>query len=174
MSPMNSELPRATSMRARGSWHDHPQDCVVLDFDERHRRRTAMTGVKGTSFLLDLAEAIALRGGDALVLDTGGLIEIVASPEPLTEITAPDPARLVRIAWHLGNRHLPVQLMGKRLRIRRDHVIEAMVHGLGGQIRAIDAPFDPEGGAYAPGAHAHHDHAAHDHHGHHSHPHDYG
>jgi urease accessory protein len=179
MSPMNSEVLRATGMRARGSWQGTPQDCIVLDFDERHRRRTAMTGVKGTHFLLDLAEAVALRGGDALVLDTGGLIEIVASPEPLAEITAPDPASLVRIAWHLGNRHLPVQLMGKRLRIRRDHVIEEMVHGLGGQVRAIEAPFDPEGGAYAGAGDVHHDHGhghghgsgAHDHHGHH---HDHG
>ncbi len=158
---------RATAIRARDSWQDRPLDCVVLDFDARHRRRVAMTGVKGTAFLLDLAEATALRGGDALVLDDGALIEVVAAPEPLAEITSADPAAMTRIAWHLGNRHLPVQLAGRRLRIRRDHVIEAMVLGLGAKVLAIEAPFDPEGGAYAEGtAHGHgHDHG----HGHHHH-----
>ncbi len=155
---------RAATVRGQNTWTDRPLDCVVLDFDARHRRRVAMTGVKGTTFLLDLAEATALRGGDALVLDDGALIEVVAAPEPLAEITSPDPAAMVRIAWHLGNRHLPVQLVGKRLRIRRDHVIEAMVFGLGGRVVPIEAPFDPEGGAYAEGSHGHHGHG---HHGHH-------
>ena len=113
-----------------------------------------MLGVHGTTFLLDLAEATALRGGDALCLEDGSLVEVVASPEPLVEVSAADPAAMVRIAWHLGNRHLPVQLAGKRLRLRRDHVIEAMIAGLGGRLVHIEAPFDPEGGAYA-GGHAH-------------------
>ena len=146
---------RASAMRARGTWHGAPRDVVVLDFDDRHRRRVAMEGVRGTAFLLDLPEAVALRGGDALVLDDGGLIEIVAASEPLAEITGADPAAAVRIAWHLGNRHLPVQLVGKRLRIRRDHVIEAMVERLGGTLVAIEAPFDPEGGAYSTDGHGH-------------------
>ena len=160
---MSGDAPprRATLVRPRGTWSERPLDCVVLDFDARHRRRIAMAGVKGTPVLLDLAEAIALRGGDALVLDDGALIEVVAAPEPLVEIVGFDPAATVRIAWHLGNRHLPVQLAGHRLRIRRDHVIEAMVAGLGGRLVAIEAPFDPEGGAYAGGGHDHgpHDHA---------------
>ena len=123
-----------------------------------------MRGVRGLAFLLDLAEATALRGGDALVLQDGGFVEVVAAAEPLVEISAADPAAMVRIAWHLGNRHLPVQLHGKRIRLRRDHVIEAMVEGLGGRLVAIEAPFDPEGGAYAPGtAHHHHDGHAHSH-----------
>ena len=153
---------RAIIVQAAGTWHGKPHDVVVLDFDERHRRRISMRGVHGTTFLLDLAEAVALRGGDALVLDTGDLIEVVAAPEPLAEITGADAAAAIRIAWHLGNRHLPVQLVGKRLRIRRDHVIEAMVAGLGGRVVAIEAPFDPEGGAYA-GGHGH-DHGGHHHH----------
>jgi urease accessory protein len=108
-----------------------------------------------------------LRGGDALVLDDGRLIEVVAAPEPLLEIRSPDPAHLVRVAWHLGNRHLPTQIVGKGLRIRRDHVIEDMVKGLGARVIAIEAPFDPEGGAYAAVAETH-DHAGHGHdHGHH-------
>ena len=151
---------RAPSILPRGTWHGEPADVVVLDFDARHRRRVAMRGVGGTVFLLDLAEATALRGGDALRLDDGRLVEIVAAPEPLAEIGASDVAAMVRIAWHLGNRHLPTQLVGKRLRIRRDHVIEAMVEGLGGRVVAIEAPFDPEGGAYAEGGGHGHSHGA--------------
>jgi urease accessory protein len=164
---------RAVSVLGRGSWSQRPADCVVLDFDERHRRRVAMIAVQGTNFLLDLAQATALRGGDALMLDDGRLIEVVAAPEPLAEITSKDEAALARIAWHLGNRHLPIQLAGRRLRLRRDHVIEAMVLGLGGKVITIEAPFDPEGGAYAEGGHAGHDHGAHDHaHEAHEHVHD--
>jgi urease accessory protein len=163
---------RATEVRGQFRWKEAPADTVVLDFDDRHRRRMAMTGTRGLEFLLDLETAIALRGGDALVLEDGRLIEVVAAPEPLVEIKGADPLHLVRIAWHLGNRHLPTQIVGNGLRIRRDHVIEAMVRGLGARIVEIEAPFDPEGGAYA----AAHEHAAHSHdHGHtgHHHAHDH-
>jgi urease accessory protein len=156
----------------------------VLDFDDRHRRRMAMTGTRGLEFLLDLENAVALRGGDALVLEDGRLVEVVAAPEPLVEIRGADPHHLIRVAWHLGNRHLPTQIMAKALRIRRDHVIEAMVRGLGARVVEIEAPFDPEGGAYAGTGHgrAHEDHAhhtghkGHDHdhaHDHHDHGHDH-
>src|SRR5882672_153711 len=162
---------RATQVRAQHRWTETPADTVVLDFDDRHRRRMAMTGTRGLEFLLDLENAVALRGGDALVLEDGRLIEVVAAAEPLLEIRGTDPLHLVRVAWHLGNRHLPTQIMPKGLRIRRDHVIEAMVKGLGARIIEIEAPFDPEGGAYAGHAHAPeaapahtgHDHASHDH-----------
>ena len=146
---------RATEVRGQHRWTKPPADTVVLDFDDRHRRRMAMTGTRGLEFLLDLENAVALRGGDALVLDDGRLIEVVAAPEPLIEIRGTDPQHLVRVAWHLGNRHLPTQIMAKGLRIRRDHVIEAMVKGLGARVIEIEAPFDPEGGAYAGGGHAH-------------------
>jgi urease accessory protein len=184
---------RATEVKGQHRWTEAPADTVVLDFDDRHRRRMAMTGTRGLEFLLDLENAVALRGGDALVLEDGRLIEVVAAAEPLLEIKGSDPHHLIRVAWHLGNRHLPTQLMPKGLRIRRDHVIEAMVKGLGCRVIEIEAPFDPEGGAYAASAHDHghehahhgHDHAhGHDHHhdhddhhhdhghGHHSHAHD--
>jgi urease accessory protein len=158
---------RATQVRAQHRWSEAPADTVVLDFDDRHRRRMAMTGTRGLEFLLDLENATVLRGGDALVLDDNRLIEVVAAPEPLAEIRGADPQHLVRVAWHLGNRHLPTQIMPKGLRIRRDHVIEAMVKGLGARVIEIEAPFDPEGGAYAGGGHGHADsdppgHAAHD------------
>src|SRR5450631_4823348 len=164
---------RATQVRGQHRWTEAPADTVVLDFDDRHRRRMAMTGTRGLEFLLDLENAVALRGGDALVLEDDRLIEVVAAPEPLLEIRGADPHHLVRVAWHLGNRHLPTQIMPKGLRIRRDHVIEAMVKGLGARVIEIEAPFDPEGGAYAGGGHAHaapadsDDHAAHDHGDHH-------
>src|SRR5450432_2905400 len=160
---------RATRVHGAHRWTEAPGDTVVLDFDDRHRRRMAMTGTQGLEFLLDLENAVALRGGDALVLDDDRLIEVVAAPEPLAEIRGQDPQHLIRVAWHLGNRHLPTQIIPKGLRIRRDHVIEAMVKGLGARVIEIEAPFDPEGGAYAGGGHADapegnsHDHAAHDH-----------
>ena len=176
---------RATRVLGQHRWSTPPADTVVLDFDDRHRRRMAMTGTRGLEFLLDLENAVALRGGDALVLDDGRLVEVVAAPEPLAEIRCNDPQHLVRVAWHLGNRHLPTQIMAKGLRIRRDHVIEAMVKGLGARVIEIEAPFDPEGGAYAEAFHAHgeasshahaeasshaqasHDHGHDDHHHHH-------
>ena len=162
---------RATEVRGQHRWTEAPADTVVLDFDDRHRRRMAMTGTRGLEFLLDLENAVALRGGDALVLEDGRLIEVVAAAEPLLEIKGSDPHHLIRVAWHLGNRHLPTQLMPKALRIRRDHVIEAMVKGLGARVIEIEAPFDPEGGAYATGAHDHpHEHHGHD--PHHDHRHD--
>jgi urease accessory protein len=166
---------RATRVLGQHRWKETPADTVVLDFDDRHRRRMAMTGTRGLEFLLDLEHAIALRGGDALVLEDGRMIEVVAAPEPLLEIKGSDPHHLIRVAWHLGNRHLPTQLLPKALRIRRDHVIEAMVKGLGARVVEIEAPFDPEGGAYAGSAHGHaheeHGHTGHDHaHGHDPHP----
>ena len=164
---------RATQVHGQYRWTEAPADTVVLDFDDRHRRRMTMTGTRGLQFLLDLESAVVLRGGDALVLDDGRLVEVVAAPEPLIEIRGSDPQHLVRVAWHLGNRHLPTQITARGLRIRRDHVIEAMVKGLGARVIEIEAPFDPEGGAYAAGGHDHapeahtgHDHASHDH-GHH-------
>src|ERR1700730_11916468 len=173
---------RATKVQGQHRWTHAAADTVVLDFDDRHRRRMAMTGTRGLEFLLDLENAVALRGGDALVLEDGRLVEVVAAPEPLVEIRGSDPQHLVRVAWHLGNRHLPTQITGRGLRIRRDHVIEAMVKGLGARLIEIEAPFDPECGAYAGDGHAHaaasetHDHAAHGHssHDHADHHHGHG
>jgi urease accessory protein len=109
---------RATTVHGQHHWTQPAADTVVLDFDDRHRRRMAMTGTRGLAFLLDLEAAVALRGGDALVLEDGRLVEVVAAPEPLLEIRGNDPLHLVRLAWHLGNRHLPTQIMGRGLWIR--------------------------------------------------------
>jgi len=171
-------LIRATAVLPRGHWSDAQgaaalADTVVLHFDDRHRRRIAMTGTKGLDFLLDLPDAVALRGGDALLLDDGRLVEVVAAAEPLIEVRGRAPGDLVRLAWHIGNRHLSAQVMANALRIRGDHVVEEMLRGLGASVVEIEAPFDPEGGAYAGAAnatidhHKHgdgpHDHKKHDH-----------
>ena len=149
---------RTTTVLPSGQWQSElAVDQVLIDFDRRHRRRIVLTTVGGDQLLLDLPQAVRLRDGDGLELADGRVVGVVAQPEPLLEIHAHGPAELVRIAWHLGNRHLPVQLLGDRIRIRADHVIADMVHGLGGHAHAIDAPFDPEGGAYAGGHHHHHD-----------------
>ena len=139
---------RADKVIAAGHWNGVPADTVVLDFDERYRRRVAMTGVGGLAFLLDLTEAAMLRGGDGLRLEDGRIVEVVAAPEPLAEIRAADGLGLARVAWHLGNRHLPTEILPKALRIRRDPVIEAMANGLGARVVPLEAPFNPEGGAY--------------------------
>ena len=180
----------AHSVIPAGQWSGEPVDTVVLDYDERYRRRFAMTGVRGLGFLLDLPEAVMLRAGDGLKLEDGGIVEVVAAPEPLAEIRAADSAALTRVAWHLGNRHLPTELTKRSLRIRRDPVIEEMARGLGATVVAIDAPFNPEGGAYVratggperdhhhahgDGHHHDHDHDHHDHdHGHDHDDHDHG
>jgi urease accessory protein len=151
--------------------HSYPEaaiaDRVVLDYDDRHRRRLVLEGVEGTEFLLDLAEAVPLVSDAGLELEDGRIVLVVAAAEPLVEIRTTDPNHMVRVAWHLGNRHLPTQIMGTKLRIRRDHVIEDMVRGLGARVLPIEAPFDPEGGAYGHGTVTGHDHG-------HSHGHSHG
>jgi urease accessory protein len=151
---------RAAGVLSAGSWDaGRAVDRVLIDFDRRHRRRILLVTEGGGEVLLDLPQAVRLRHGDGLVLDDGGVVEVCAKPERLLEIHAHEEGELVRIAWHLGNRHLPVQLLGDRIRIRADHVIEEMVEGLGGHVDAIDASFDPEAGAYAGGhQHQHHQH----------------
>lgn len=149
---------RAIACEAKGARHGLIEDEVRLDFDQRHRRRVQMTGERGLEFLLDLAKATRIRHGDALLLEDGRRVRVAAAPEPLAEIRAPDPKDLIRLAWHIGNRHLPAMLFDDRLSIRRDHVIEHMVETLGGTVTHVEAPFDPEPGAYDSlgGTHHHH------------------
>jgi urease accessory protein len=143
---------RATEVKSSSDWGaSRAIDRVTLAADDRHRRRLVMTGEAGTRFLLDLPQATMLRDGDGLVLDDGSIVRVVGKPEPLVEIAASDEAARLRIAWHIGNRHVEVQVVGDKLRIRRDHVLEAMLRGLGATLTAIEAPFDPEQGAYAHG-----------------------
>jgi urease accessory protein len=167
-----ASLPRATQILPAGQWQSRSaRDSVTLDFDDRHRRRKRYTGADGTSFLLDLPEATVLHDGDGLLLEGGGVILVRAAPEPLVEIRAQDPLHLMRLAWHLGNRHLPAEIDADRILIRDDHVIVRMLQGLGATLAKVEAPFNPEGGAYGEhnrheGHHHSHDHShdGHDHH----------
>jgi len=173
-------MPRATSVLRVAERQNTPVvDTLILPYAQRQAQKGFLFGVKGTCVELDFAEAVRLRTDDALLLDTGGVVEVVAEPEPLIEARAADLASLARLAWHLGDRHVPVQIMERKLRLKRDPAIEALLQGLGAKLVAIDAPFEPEGGAYDAHAgghdHAHdHDHHHHDHHhhDHHHHKHD--
>jgi len=143
-------MKHASHIRPVGRWNaTEAVDRVVLDADDRHRRRIVLTGEMGTTFLLDLDAPIALQSGDGLVLDDGGIVEVVGRAEPLVELAAATPSAFLRLAWHIGNRHTDVQIAGDRLRIRRDHVLENMAAGLGAVATAVDAPFDPEPAAPA-------------------------
>jgi urease accessory protein len=155
---------RAVAVHRSGRWpEDETADIVTLAFLDRHRRRIRLVADSGEPFMLDLARAQRLGDGDGLELDGGGYVWVRAAAERVIEITAETATDLLRIAWHIGNRHLPVQPLDGKLRIRDDHVIAAMVEGLGGTVARLEAPFDPELGAYAgdaPGQHHdhHHDH----------------
>jgi urease accessory protein len=154
-------------------------DSVMLAPDQRRLQSAHLTGVNGTLIGLMLPEPVMLRMGDAFELDDGSFVDIVIEPEPLTEVRGNDLTHLARLAWHLGDRHVPVQVLTNRLRLRRDDALEAMLAALGARLTAIEAPFDPEGGAYATHAahdhgHHHHDGCGHDHHHDHAHGHDHG
>ena len=153
---MTTSMRRAIAMHTRGHWPEEAAvDSVTLAFLDRHRRRIRLVADSGTPFLLDLPRAQHLAEGDGLELDNGGYVRVRAAAEPVIEIAADSPTDLLRIAWHLGNRHLPLQVLEDRLRLRADHVIAVMIEGLGGRVAWVQAPFDPEIGAYAGSAHTH-------------------
>lgn len=135
-------------------------DRVVLDHGDRHRRRVAMRGIGGLGFLLDLPAPAVLEDGDALVLEDGRLVWVEAAAERLLEIRASNDHALKRLIWHIGNRHIPAEIGADAIWIADDHVLAAMVRGLGGTAVQVERPFQPEGGAYAGGhEHGHHDHS---------------
>jgi urease accessory protein len=150
---------RAAKFLRAGHWSGVATDIVLLAYDDRHRRRFAMRGEGGLEFLLDLPEAAHLGDGDGLVLEDGRMVAVKAKPEPLLVVEARDALHLARIAWHLGSRHTPAQISEGRILIRPDHVLAEMLAGIGATLTAIEAPFDPEGGAYGGHSHArNHDH----------------
>lgn len=160
---------RATRILRRDAVAGEIVDRIVLDHGDRHRRRMAMRGVGGLSFLLDLPEPAVLDDGDALVLEDGRLVWVEAAPERLIEIRAADDLALKRLIWHIGNRHIPAEIGADAVTIAFDHVLAEMVRGLGGTAEPVERPFRPEGGAYAGEAAGHghgHDHAHHHHHPH--------
>jgi urease accessory protein len=139
-------------------------ESITLDRQARHRRRIALTTDRGHALLLDLPEATYLADGDGLLLENGGIIKVVAAAEALLEIHTHDAAALARIAWHIGNRHTPAEITRDALYIQPDHVLEAMVIGLGAHVHHVMRPFEPEGGAYGgngPLADSHHGHRHH-------------
>jgi urease accessory protein len=149
-------MKRALQALPPGHWpRERSVGTVTLAYDERHRRRIALRIDAGEAFLLDLPRAAVLEDGGGLALEDGGWIEVKAAPERLIEVTAADPHLLCRLAWHIGNRHLPAAFDGQRILIREDHVIADMLRGLGASLRPLEAPFTPERGAYA----EHHGHA---------------
>lgn len=150
---------RALRIERAGQWpRASARGTVTLAYDDRHRRRLRLASDAGEPFLLDLPRTGVLEEGDGLALSDGSWLVVQAAPEALIEVTAASPELLTRLAWHIGNRHLPAQLGRARILIRDDHVIAAMLAGLGAQLRRIDAPFTPERGAYAAEPHHHHDH----------------
>jgi urease accessory protein len=134
-----------------GAWpKDEAAGSVTLTFDDRHRRRIRMATDQGEPVLLNLTKPEPLADGDGLAFEDRGWLEVHAAAEDVLEVDGDDRGHLARLAWHLGNRHLPTEILADgRLRIRHDHVIEEMLLHLGARLRRIQAPFQPEGGAYA-------------------------
>lgn len=131
-------------------------DTVLLDHEARQRRRIKMTGEGGLAFLLDLERPASLADGDGLVLEDGRIVRVIVAPEEVVDILPGPRISLAHLAWHLGNRHCPTEVLADRLRIRRDHVLIEMLRGLGAETELVTAPFRPESGAYGQ-ASAHHD-----------------
>lgn len=154
-------------LRALSHSHDggEPAGTLRLDHSARHLRRKLVTTDQGEKIMVDLPEPVLFADGDRLLLEDGRAIAIVAAEEQLYEVQPGPACPLRHLAWHLGNRHLPAQIDEDRILIQRDHVIRAMLEGLGASVREIVARFQPVHGAY----HAHgHDQG----HGHHHHDHD--
>lgn len=155
---------RVNTLKPCGTWSGEPTVSVTLAFDERYRRRMRMNDDTGEAFMLELPDAVLLADGDGLELDDGSIIVVRAAHEPVADIKCRDAAHAARIAWHIGNRHTAIEVLGDgALRIADDHVLVAMVEGLGAQVERHDAPFQPEPGAYGQtdkhaqeGGHGHH------------------
>ena len=157
--------PRVGVLRRAGDWSDPAAGRLVLDYDARFLRRKRLETEDGLGVIVDLAETVSVEDGDAFEAEDGRLFAVVAAPEPLLRVRGD----LVRLAWHIGNRHTPCQVGDGHLLIREDHVLAKMLAGLGAQVEAVEAPFRPEGGAYGHGRTHGHDHGhSHDphHHGH--------
>ncbi len=142
-------MKRVTEILRAGQWSSETaSDSLCLNYDQRYRRRLRYVASGGTDLLLDLPTATVLLPGDGLKLDDGSVVLVDAAPEALVEVTAPDATTLIRLAWHIGNRHLAAQLEQSRIVIREDHVISRMLLGLGAAVRSFQGTFSPESGAY--------------------------
>jgi len=150
----------AHSVAKSGHWSNAIGHCV-LTYEDRFFRRKVIQTAQGVSVLVDLAQTTSLEHGDALVLTDERCVEILAAPEAVLAVTGD----LIRLAWHIGNRHTPCQIETDRLLILNDPVIGHMLEHLGAKVSPIEAPFTPEGGAYGHGRTHSHEHGAtaHDH-----------
>jgi urease accessory protein len=158
-------MQNASIHRPAGHWpKEKVAGTLTLDFDARYRRRIRLTVDQDEEVLLDLPKAVAMADGDGLQLEDGRWLEVKAAAESIVEVRHKDPRQLVRLAWHLGNRHLPTEIRDYVLRIRPDHVIEEMLQGFGAELAKVRAPFQPEGGAYGNGHGHHHSHGDGEHH----------
>jgi urease accessory protein len=173
--PRAARIVVAADRRERGI-----TDTLILDYAQRSASAFSAKGLKGGTYELTLDTPGRLATDDVLELDDGTLLEVVAAAEPLIEARAADVSGLMRLAWHLGDRHVPVQVLPNRVRLRRDAQLERLLQSLGAKLTLIEAPFEPEGGAYAASHGHHHDDHAHEHHhghepghGHHRHHHDH-
>lgn len=177
---------RAVSVKAKGAWKGEAIDVVMLDHTERGQKNLTVKGLRGHDILVALDDTVTLRNNDALVTDEGAFVEVIGKPETLMEIRPGSDADLVRVAWQLGNHHLPMQILNGRIRVLANDAVAASMLAMGAKVLKIEAPFDPEGGAYlAPVAADHHHHGEgcgcghhhdHDHghaHAHHHHDHDH-
>jgi urease accessory protein len=154
-------LPCASIHRPAGHWpQEKAAGTLTVDFDARHRRRIRLTTDQGEDVLLELPQAVAMADGDGLQLEDGRWLKVQAAAELMVEVRHQDPNQLMRLAWHLGNRHLPIEIRNQVLRIRPDHVVEDMLLGFGADLVKVQAPFQPEGGTYS--GHGHHRNADHD------------
>lgn len=151
-----TSLPIAQTLHRKGHWSG-PTELCELDYAERFLRRKRLSTAKGRPFLVDLPQTTSLDHGDALELDDGTLVEVVAASEPLFRVTGPD---MVRLAWHVGNRHTPCQIAADHLLIQADPVIGHMLEHLGATVAPVALPFTPEGGAYGHGRTHSHEHVA--------------
>ena len=150
---------RAISILPPGHGQGIPFDVVVLEHDERRLRRKLLRLAHGDEVMVDFPQTVTLEHGAALQLEDGRLAEVVAAEELLYEVRGRDTAHLVRLAWHIGNRHTSAQLEDTRILIKRDHVLKAMLEGLGATITNVTEPFFAEHGAYHSHAHADQGHA---------------
>jgi len=161
-----AQRPPSPMLRVITRLHGHKTDptrvvdVVILNHERRRHCHGTVVGTKGTELFVDFSEPTPLRDGDALVLETGDIVEVRAEAESLIEVCANHLTALARIAWALGDRHVPVQILSDRLRLRADAALEGLLRGLGGKTEHIVAPFEPEGGAYRSddrGERGHHD-----------------
>lgn len=158
----------------RYSGHGLPDDRLILPFDQRQKSRMRVVLDSGASAALMIARGTVLRGGDRLRADDGRIVAVEAAQERVMRVTAHDARHLAQAAYHLGNRHVPLQVGDGWLLLEEDHVLEHMLEGLHVQVTHELAPFEPASGAYGGGGHGHshdhsHGHHHHDHHGHHHH-----